>query len=112
MSELRRFWIITGMYSMMELIFVLMLSNRLRVPKYNAILEFLNFAMLMLSFCLCLSRKEFLRILCMMQLLISPVDQDLDHLGPWEMIFMVFAAGFILDEYAQAKEHGWSSECA
>jgi hypothetical protein len=31
--------------------------RRLRVPYYGAILEFLNFAMLLLTFVLCLSRK-------------------------------------------------------
>ncbi|KAH8112747.1 receptor-activated Ca2+-permeable cation channel [Phellopilus nigrolimitatus] len=63
---------------------------RLRVPKYGAILEFLNFVVLMLTFCLCLS------------------NQDFDKLGKWEGVFIVFALGFVLEEYAQAREHGWS----
>ncbi|KAI5119644.1 hypothetical protein M0805_009005 [Coniferiporia weirii] len=62
---------------------------RLRVPKYGAILEFLNFMILMLTFCLCLS------------------NQDFDHLGKWEGAFIIFALAFVLEEYAQAREHGW-----
>lgn len=42
--------------------------------------------------------------------LIELKGKNLDHLGFWEVTFMLFACGFILDEYAQAKEHGWSSE--
>ncbi|KAL5504342.1 hypothetical protein ACEPAH_8416 [Sanghuangporus vaninii] len=63
---------------------------RLRVPKYRAVLEFLNFVILMLTFWLCLSY------------------QNVKHFGTWEGIFVVFALAFLLDEYAQAREHGWS----
>lgn len=35
----------------------LIFHRRLRVPKYGAILEFLSFVVLMLTFCLCLARK-------------------------------------------------------
>ncbi|EJD07018.1 receptor-activated Ca2+-permeable cation channel [Fomitiporia mediterranea MF3/22] len=62
---------------------------RLRVPKYGAILEFLNFVLLMLTFCLCLSQRDFMQ------------------LGIWEIVFIVFAFAFLLEEYAQAREHGW-----
>ncbi|KAL5526362.1 hypothetical protein ACEPAF_8085 [Sanghuangporus sanghuang] len=65
---------------------------RLRVPKYGAVLEFLNFVVLMLTFWLCLSY------------------QNAKHFGTWEGIFVVFALAFLLDEYAQAREHGWSSK--
>ncbi|THH07159.1 hypothetical protein EW145_g3575 [Phellinidium pouzarii] len=63
---------------------------RLRVPKYGVILEFLNFVVLMLTFCLCLS------------------NQDFAQLGKWEGTFIIFAMAFLLEEYAQAREHGWS----
>lgn len=35
----------------------LIFHRRLRVPKYGAILEFLSFVVLMLTFCLCLARR-------------------------------------------------------
>ncbi|KAJ7707806.1 hypothetical protein B0H17DRAFT_1034111 [Mycena rosella] len=50
---------------------------RLRVPKYGAILEFLNFACLLFTFVLCLS------------------NQDLEKLTFWEV------------EYTASTEHGW-----
>jgi hypothetical protein len=63
---------------------------RLRVPKYNAILEFLNFAILLLTYALCLSSK------------------DTTRMSFWEMIFVVFAAAFTLDEYSASIEYGWT----
>ncbi|KAJ7494620.1 receptor-activated Ca2+-permeable cation channel [Mycena galericulata] len=62
---------------------------RLRVPKYGAILEFLNFACLLITFVLCLSNK------------------DPERLTPWEVVFIVFAAAFVLEEYTASTEHGW-----
>ncbi|KAJ7773071.1 receptor-activated Ca2+-permeable cation channel [Mycena metata] len=62
---------------------------RLRVPRYGAILEFLNFACLLLTFVLCLS------------------NQDHAKLTFWEVVFIVFAAAFTLEEYTAATEHGW-----
>ncbi|KAJ6607394.1 hypothetical protein B0H10DRAFT_2072140 [Mycena sp. CBHHK59/15] len=62
---------------------------RLRVPKYGAILEFLNFACLLFTFVLCLS------------------NQDLDKVTFWEVAFIVFAAAFALEEYTASTEHGW-----
>ncbi|KAF9466490.1 receptor-activated Ca2+-permeable cation channel [Collybia nuda] len=62
---------------------------RLRVPVYGAILEFLNFALLLLSLVLCLS------------------NQDKAKLTPWEMIFILFAGAFTLEEYTSSTEHGW-----
>ncbi|KAF8207580.1 hypothetical protein K438DRAFT_1815254 [Mycena galopus ATCC 62051] len=62
---------------------------RLRVPKYGAILEFLNFACLLVTFVLCLSNQEPTRITF------------------WEVVFIVFAAAFTLEEYTAATEHGW-----
>ncbi|KAF7375030.1 hypothetical protein MSAN_00389100 [Mycena sanguinolenta] len=62
---------------------------RLRVPKYGAILEFLNFACLLITFVLCLS------------------NQDHAQMTFWEVVFIVFAAAFTLKEYTAATEHGW-----
>ncbi|KAI0077860.1 hypothetical protein K474DRAFT_1661071 [Panus rudis PR-1116 ss-1] len=62
---------------------------RLRVPKYGAILEFLNFTALLLTFLLCLSNR------------------DLHYMTPFEIVFIVFAAAFALEEYTASKEHGW-----
>ncbi|KAJ6513410.1 receptor-activated Ca2+-permeable cation channel [Mycena sanguinolenta] len=62
---------------------------RLRVPKYGAILEFLNFACLLITFVLCLS------------------NQDHAQMTFWEVVFIIFAAAFTLEEYTAATEHGW-----
>ncbi|KAJ7158913.1 receptor-activated Ca2+-permeable cation channel [Mycena filopes] len=62
---------------------------RLRVPRYGAILEFLNFACLLLSFVLCLSNQDYAK----------PTF--------WEVVFVVFAAAFALEEYTASTEHGW-----
>ncbi|KAJ7931371.1 receptor-activated Ca2+-permeable cation channel [Mycena leptocephala] len=62
---------------------------RLRVPKYGAVLEFLNFACLLVTFLLCLS------------------NQDPTQLTFWEIVFIVFATAFTLEEYTASTEHGW-----
>ncbi|KAJ7475729.1 receptor-activated Ca2+-permeable cation channel [Mycena latifolia] len=62
---------------------------RLRVPKYGAILEFLNFACLLITFVLCLSNK------------------DPERVNFWEVVFIMFAAAFALEEYTASNEHGW-----
>ncbi|KAJ3916257.1 receptor-activated Ca2+-permeable cation channel [Lentinula edodes] len=66
---------------------------RLRVPKYGAILEFLNFAVLLLTFILCLS------------------NQNPEGMNFWESVFILFAVCFALEEYTASTEHGWGSEC-
>ncbi|KAH8980895.1 hypothetical protein EDB92DRAFT_1899322 [Lactarius akahatsu] len=63
---------------------------RLRVPRYGAILEFLNFACLLVTFILCLFYK------------------DLNTPNAFEVLFIVFAAAFALEEYTASVEHGWS----
>ncbi|KAJ4488076.1 hypothetical protein J3R30DRAFT_3280335 [Lentinula aciculospora] len=65
----------------------------LRVPKYGAILEFLNFAVLLLTFVLCLSNR-------------NSAETNL-----WELVFILFAVAFALEEYTASTEHGWGSEC-
>ncbi|KAI0067204.1 hypothetical protein BV25DRAFT_1911871 [Artomyces pyxidatus] len=62
---------------------------RLRVPKYGAILEFMNFACLLVTFVLCLSYHE------------------ISSLRAFEILFIVFAAAFALEEYTASMEHGW-----
>ncbi|KZV94710.1 hypothetical protein EXIGLDRAFT_739859 [Exidia glandulosa HHB12029] len=61
---------------------------RLRVPKYGAILEFLNFAVLFVTFLLCM------------------FNQDLDNVTVWEIVLSVMAIAFALEEYTAAQEHG------
>ncbi|CCL98789.1 uncharacterized protein FIBRA_00794 [Fibroporia radiculosa] len=63
---------------------------RLRVPRYGAIMEFLNFALLLTIFLLCLSNR------------------DVKQMNVFEIVFVVFAAAFTLEEYTASKEHGWS----
>ncbi|KAG5636759.1 hypothetical protein H0H81_006949 [Sphagnurus paluster] len=65
---------------------------RLRVPFYGAILEFLNFALLLVTFILCLSNHDKMQI------------------TGWETLFIIFAAAFTLEEYTAATEHGWISK--
>ncbi|KAI0034203.1 receptor-activated Ca2+-permeable cation channel [Vararia minispora EC-137] len=62
---------------------------RLRVPKYGAMLEFLNFAVLFVTYILCLTYH------------------DIYHLHTFEVVFIVFALAFALDEYTASMEHGW-----
>lgn len=62
---------------------------RLRVPRYGAILEFLNFALLLTTFLLCLS------------------NQQVERLTAFEFVFIIFATAFTLEEYTASKEHGW-----
>ncbi|KIL67511.1 hypothetical protein M378DRAFT_159329 [Amanita muscaria Koide BX008] len=62
---------------------------RLRVPKYRAILEFLNFSLLLLTFVLCLFTR------------------DLARMTNWEIVFIVFAIAFVLEEYTAVNEYGW-----
>jgi len=62
---------------------------RLRVPRYGAILEFLNFALLLTAFLLCLSNR------------------DINKMNPFELVFIIFATAFTLEEYTASKEHGW-----
>ncbi|TRM64709.1 hypothetical protein BD626DRAFT_489672 [Schizophyllum amplum] len=63
---------------------------RLRVPRYGAILEFFTHAVLLFTFVLCV------------------LTHDIEKVTPAEIIFLVFAAAFVLDEYTAATEHGWT----
>ncbi|KAJ8521110.1 hypothetical protein ONZ45_g2146 [Pleurotus djamor] len=62
---------------------------RLRVPRYGAILEFMNFSVLLVTFVLCL------------------FHQDVAHMNIWEITFIVFALSFALQEWTASTEHGW-----
>jgi len=63
---------------------------RLRVPRYRAILEFLDFALLLILFVLCVANKDLMKFSTM------------------EILFIVFVFGLILDEFASCQEHGWT----
>ncbi|KZO94176.1 hypothetical protein CALVIDRAFT_528947 [Calocera viscosa TUFC12733] len=62
---------------------------RLRVPRYRAIMEFLNYVALLGLLCLCLANR------------------DLERVNGYEAAFAIFAFGMVLDEYAASQEHGW-----
>lgn len=40
----------------------------------------------------------------------SLLDQDGNNVTSWEIIFIVFATAFALEEYTASKEHGWISK--
>ncbi|KZP22753.1 hypothetical protein FIBSPDRAFT_890108 [Athelia psychrophila] len=63
---------------------------RLRVPRYQNILEFWNFSVLIVVLVLCLS------------------NQDVNQINVWEGIFIAYATAFTLGEYTAANEHGWN----
>ena len=69
-----------------------MSRHSLRVPKYGALLQFLNFGILWMVFILCLS------------------SQNVNRVSLWEGVFIILAAAFTLKEYTAATEHGWFSE--
>jgi hypothetical protein len=77
---------------------------RLRVPKYGAILEFLNFACLLTTFVLALSSVS---PSCSIYCLLTFVAPDPEKMTFWEVVFIVFAAAFTLEEYTASTEHGW-----
>lgn len=62
---------------------------RLRVPRYSAILHFMNIAVLLLIFI------AFLH------------SEDAAHVSLWEGVFLVFATAFTLQEYTASREYGW-----
>ncbi|KAH6913281.1 hypothetical protein BKA70DRAFT_1369915 [Coprinopsis sp. MPI-PUGE-AT-0042] len=62
---------------------------RLRVPRYGNYLEFINFALLLFTFMACLN------------------TQDKTKITFWEVIFIVFASAFTLEEYTASTGHGW-----
>jgi TolB-like protein len=41
----------------------------------------------------------------------SFADKNLDALHHFEVLFIVFAAAFALEEYTTSIEHGWGSKC-
>ncbi len=38
-------------------------------------------------------------------------DKNLDALHPFEILFIIFAVAFALEEYTASRQHGWVSEC-
>ncbi|KAK8869725.1 hypothetical protein IAR55_000293 [Kwoniella newhampshirensis] len=64
--------------------------QRLKVPKWRRSLEGLSFATLLVLFVWTLALR------------------DLHHITVIEIIYVIFSFGFILDEFATSKEHGWT----
>ncbi|WWC89900.1 uncharacterized protein L201_004829 [Kwoniella dendrophila CBS 6074] len=64
--------------------------QRLKVPKWRKTMEAGSFIILLLLFVSTLAAK------------------DLHHIQAIEIIYMVFSFGFILEEFAASKEHGWA----
>ena len=82
---------------------------RLRVPKYAAILEFLNFVALLFLFLLALSSKYKVRTV-IRYTHETVLDKDSEVMTSFEIAFIVYTVSFALDEYTASKEHGWESE--
>jgi hypothetical protein len=82
----------------------------LRVPRYGAILEFLNFACLLVTFILCLFCTSLTSPL-FNSIIDLITDKDLNAPNAFELLFIVFAAAFALEEYTASVEHGWSGKC-
>ncbi|ODN83174.1 hypothetical protein L202_01365 [Cryptococcus amylolentus CBS 6039] len=64
--------------------------SRLKVPKWRKSMEFASFAILLVLFVATLAWR------------------DLHQIAVVEIVYMVFSFGFMLDEFAASKEHGWS----
>ncbi|OXG91252.1 nonselective cation channel [Cryptococcus neoformans D17-1] len=64
--------------------------SRLKVPKWRKSMEFTSLVILLALFVSTLAWR------------------DLHHLTVVEIIYIVFSFGFILDEFAASKEHGWA----
>ncbi|KAH7558285.1 hypothetical protein PSV09DRAFT_2432374 [Bipolaris maydis] len=62
---------------------------RLMVPRTRNMIEVVQFLILLVLYCWCMSVRK-------------------DHFLTWpELIFMVYAAGWVLDELTSCLEHGW-----
>lgn len=64
--------------------------GRLRIPKYRAIIEFINFSILTALFVLAITHKNNHRV------------------NGFELAFIIYTLGFSLDEFAATNEHGWT----
>ncbi|WVR05298.1 hypothetical protein IAU60_002312 [Kwoniella sp. DSM 27419] len=64
--------------------------QRLKVPKWRKTMEFGSFVILLALFVATLAAK------------------DLNRIAVIEIIYIVFSFGFILEEFAASKEHGWA----
>lgn len=62
---------------------------RLVVPRTRNILEVLHFLLLMFLYTAAMVRRDY------------------SYFSGWEIAFMVYAAGWVLDEFASVLEHGW-----
>ncbi|WRT67253.1 uncharacterized protein IL334_004220 [Kwoniella shivajii] len=64
--------------------------QRLKVPKWRKTIEAGSFVILMALYVSTLAAK------------------DLNHIQVIEIIYIIFSFGFILEEFAASKEHGWT----
>ncbi|WVN86773.1 uncharacterized protein L203_101945 [Cryptococcus depauperatus CBS 7841] len=64
--------------------------SRLKVPKWRKNMEFASFVILLILFVSTLTWR------------------DLHRVTTVEIIYIVFSFGFVLDEFATSKEHGWT----
>lgn len=84
------------------------MRRRLRVPRYRSILEFVDFAILLFLFVLFLNSKP--AVLLLLALADTLYRQKKFDYMVWpEILFIIFAFGFLLDEFTAAQEHGWTS---
>lgn len=75
-------------------------------------MEFLNFAVLLVVFVLCLSSKHsgtifYGRVIKYTTLF---TDAETRHMTAYEILFIVFAVSFTLKEYTASREHGLNSK--
>jgi hypothetical protein len=80
----------------------------LRVPRYGAMLEFLNFGLLLLTFVICLVGKDCVVARAELILITPRPERNMEHVNLSEAIFVLFAVSFVLEEYTAQKEHGWA----
>lgn len=103
----RPYLIITGLQTFM-LSTSSLHSIRLRVPRYSAILRFVNIALLLVIFIACLWSR--CSGLALSQFCNDFSAKDVHHVTFWESLFLVFAVAFTLQEFAASKEYGWTGQ--
>ena len=81
--------------------------QRLRVPKWRVWLEFMSFTILIALFVTTITCKPSYFTECKQA--DDALVRDLKRLTIIEVVFIVFTFGFMLEEVAASKEHGWTS---
>lgn len=80
------------------------------MPRYRNILEFADFAIMLFLFVLFLNSKPTCQPINCNALNWPTIDKTFDYITWPEVLFCVFAFGFLLDEFTAAQEHGWDSK--